>query len=253
MYYICADVNRAMKMLAILQVRHMVETNRELTAKLYQMSILLPDGGIDTNGRDLSWPFMCVAIGFTKEAIQALRSGGLNKDCNAMKDVLPAVHEFQQACFYEFGKRLTDSPVLHHAVHLAAVRESCKNNPASLLKHYRAAAAKQFADISVASLLASLQGPTSAKSKSSGLGLSMSLGLGKSSSKPKQMTAPMRASGGNSSTSSDANAGAVEARFDDLEAIVEDGAGGGEKPEKKSLSKSIWSSLTGGKASKFKI
>ena len=67
------DINRAMKMLAVLQALHMVQLAQGLTQKVYPMSILSPSAG--TQGRDLSWPFMCVSIMFSKEALQALRAG----------------------------------------------------------------------------------------------------------------------------------------------------------------------------------
>ena len=62
-----------MKMFAVLQALHMVQITQELTKKVYPMSILSPTA--ETHGRDLSWPFMCVSIMFSKEALQALRAG----------------------------------------------------------------------------------------------------------------------------------------------------------------------------------
>ena len=60
-------------MLAVLQALHMVQLAENLTKKIYPMSILSPS--VVTQGRDLSWPFMCVSIMFSKEALQALRAG----------------------------------------------------------------------------------------------------------------------------------------------------------------------------------
>lgn len=53
---------------------------------------------------DLSWPFMCVSIMFTKEALQALRSGVLNDECNKEKAILPVLGKFHAGCFYYFVK-----------------------------------------------------------------------------------------------------------------------------------------------------
>ena len=53
---------------------------------------------------DTSWPFMCVSIMFTKEALQALRRGVLNDKCNKHKTVFGVINEFHRACFAEFGR-----------------------------------------------------------------------------------------------------------------------------------------------------
>jgi hypothetical protein len=41
---------------------------------------------------------------FTKEAIQTLRAGELNKEINKAGDVLPVVHEYHHACFHDLAK-----------------------------------------------------------------------------------------------------------------------------------------------------
>jgi hypothetical protein len=120
------DVNRAMKMLAVLQALHFVQSpaTADVARRLYQMSLLFPSA--TTQGRDLSWPFMCVSIMFTKEALQALRAGALNKAANKVGDVLAPLHDYHAACFVDFGKRMVATPMTHHAVHLGAVRDTSK-------------------------------------------------------------------------------------------------------------------------------
>jgi hypothetical protein len=81
---------------------YFIETKPKFAQKLYGMSTLTSSS--KTKGKDLSWPFMCVSIMFTREAIQALRSGVLNRDCNKERDVLSVVHEYHQACFHDFAK-----------------------------------------------------------------------------------------------------------------------------------------------------
>ena len=53
---------------------------------------------------DTSWPFLCVAIMFTKEALQALRRGVLNDKCNKRHSVFSVINEFHRACFAEFER-----------------------------------------------------------------------------------------------------------------------------------------------------
>lgn len=53
---------------------------------------------------DNSWPFFCVGIMFTREALQALRRGELVMICNKLQSVWAGLHAFHLACFLEFGK-----------------------------------------------------------------------------------------------------------------------------------------------------
>ena len=53
---------------------------------------------------DLTWPFMCVSINFTRESVQVLRSGALNKKINKRKDVLMVLNDYHHACFVDFAK-----------------------------------------------------------------------------------------------------------------------------------------------------
>ena len=53
---------------------------------------------------DTFWPFLCVAIMFTKEALQALRRGVLNDKCNKRHSVFSVINEFHRACFAEFER-----------------------------------------------------------------------------------------------------------------------------------------------------
>lgn len=93
------------------QILHMIERERGLTQRLYANS--LGTGGImqspsGASGAvadiDDSWPFMCVGIGMTKHAIDALRSGALTKDVNKAKSCMAVLHEFHHACFYCFSR-----------------------------------------------------------------------------------------------------------------------------------------------------
>lgn len=54
--------------------------------------------------QDASWPFMCVAIMFTKEALQALRKGILNDKISKRMSVFSVLNEFHRACFAEFER-----------------------------------------------------------------------------------------------------------------------------------------------------
>lgn len=79
--------------------RHMHQLSESATAAPLQRGSGGPKGAIDR-----SWPFMCVAIMFTKEALQALRGGALNDKCNKRKDVLSVLHDFHHGCFAEFDR-----------------------------------------------------------------------------------------------------------------------------------------------------
>lgn len=87
----------------------MIEKESSLAQRLYANSLgsgglsLSPTGA--TGGVasvDDSWPFMCVAIGMTKHAIDALRSGAFTKDVNEAQSCMAVLHEFHHACFYCF-------------------------------------------------------------------------------------------------------------------------------------------------------
>jgi len=98
------DVNRSMKMFAILQMLHLVYTYPKLACEWHQLSESYQPNG--PNGPkptiDISWPFMCVSIMFTKEVIVAFRSGVLNVKCNKHKDILYVLHDYHHALFHEF-------------------------------------------------------------------------------------------------------------------------------------------------------
>ncbi len=120
------DLNRSMKMLTIvlvsailrrsqsiflllllrvLQMINLIDNDPTLARTAYRMStavaITQPKVGRPI---DLSWPFMCVSIMFTKEALQALRSGVLNDICNKEKAIMPVLGRFHAGCFYYFLK-----------------------------------------------------------------------------------------------------------------------------------------------------
>jgi hypothetical protein len=227
-----------MKMLALLQVLNIVETKKSVVDRLYIMSNLIPSS--TTDNHDLSWPFMCVSIMFTKESVQAMRSGILNKECNRQGDVLTAMNAFHQACFFEFARLIVSNPLLHHAVHLASVRDSCKKNPLNILKNYKLNETNNFASISLDILYKTIKTP---------------MQIDKSSkSVTKNMKAPKSSDSNNFVSEQNDN-------FDNLETMDDDGDDNigthndyDNKNDKKSFSRSIWSSLTGGdKSSKFKI
>lgn len=91
------DINRAMKMLAVLLTLFFVETHKEVALRLHSYS----NG---TGGMRETWPFFCVALMFTKQALQALRSGALNKLCNKERSVLTPLHCFLCASFLAFER-----------------------------------------------------------------------------------------------------------------------------------------------------
>ena len=66
--------------------------------------ILQDHGSVGRGGKpvDTSWPFMCVAIGMTKNSIDALRAGVLTKYAIRYQSALEALHEYHHACFHCF-------------------------------------------------------------------------------------------------------------------------------------------------------
>ena len=88
---------------------HLIETDGAFARKLCTSSNATADanttmmiGGRARATVDLSWPLFCVSIQFTREALQALRSGALNKYCNQKKAILPVLHELHKAQFLDF-------------------------------------------------------------------------------------------------------------------------------------------------------
>ena len=90
------DVNRSMCCLAILQLVHFIEKESKLAHKAYRYA----------NHDHKHWPYACTSIGFTLQAVQKLRDGALYKRCNALKGVLPALHECHAALFRDFLARI---------------------------------------------------------------------------------------------------------------------------------------------------
>ena len=80
----------------------------------HRLSVLTPEHPENHTGQDLSWPFMCVSISFTKEAIVALRTGELNSICNEKNSVIEVLHAFHRACFAMFINLLSTKPLIHH-------------------------------------------------------------------------------------------------------------------------------------------
>jgi hypothetical protein len=90
----------------------MAEKEKGLTQRLYANSLgtggtmASPTGASSSAvaAIDDSWPFMCVGIGMTKHAIDALRSGALTKEVNQANSCMAVLHEFHHACFYCFSR-----------------------------------------------------------------------------------------------------------------------------------------------------
>lgn len=84
----------------------MIEKEKSISQSLYDNSLgvsgVLQDSSNGKKPVDTSWPFMCVAIGMTKNSIDALRSGVLTKYAIRYKSALEALHEYHHACFYCF-------------------------------------------------------------------------------------------------------------------------------------------------------
>ncbi|CAM9108014.1 unnamed protein product, partial [Discosporangium mesarthrocarpum] len=108
----CTDLNRSQGVFSLLQVLYFLETQPKFAEKLHQLSVDVTTG----------WPFLCVSIGFTKEAIGALRRGACYSECNHQGRVMEVVHELHQAQFHDFHIHCLKEPATHHAVHLSKVR-----------------------------------------------------------------------------------------------------------------------------------
>ena len=82
----------------------MLHKEKVMTERLYNNS--LGNSTIHTHASDqrkvmdTSWPFMCVAIGMTKNSIDALRAGVLTKYAIRYNSALEALNEYHHACFY---------------------------------------------------------------------------------------------------------------------------------------------------------
>jgi hypothetical protein len=109
------DLNRAIKMLSLVQMMGFLESNRSLAKYLFEISqssqtLALQMNSKDSRGSrpknevDYSWPFMCVSIMLSRESLLCLRSGQLNDLCNKRKNIMNVLNLFHQACFAEFGK-----------------------------------------------------------------------------------------------------------------------------------------------------
>ena len=132
----CTDINRSMKLFALLQALHYVLKHGREAKQAHYLSSLVPEHKDNDTGRDLSWPFMCVSISFTKEAVVALRTGELNGICNDMNSVLEVLYAYHRACFDKFCSLLCDDPMTHHAIHLSTIRAACADKPAKFLRAY---------------------------------------------------------------------------------------------------------------------
>lgn len=131
------DLNRSMKLLSVLQMMHFLHSNPLLCRQVFRMSQSdRPPASSGVASDDSSWPYACVAVLFTKEALQLLRSGRLNKYCNEQGDVLQALHLFHQACFFDFAVRMLREPRRHHALHLADLRAACARSPGGIYRQY---------------------------------------------------------------------------------------------------------------------
>eukprot|EP01035_Chromulina_nebulosa_P020196 gene20196-26214_t len=172
----CTDLNRSMKMFAVLQAHYLIDQDYYFARDLHELS-----QSENTNHHnykpkkgeiDPSWPFMCVSVMFTRETIQALRRGALNKKCNQRQDVLSVCNDYYRSCFYEFARLLIAKPNVHHAEHLKTLRDFSSSNPAQLYRNYRSAIKKfksqtDLSNKSVLSLLSFQQNQTVKSTKKS--------------------------------------------------------------------------------------
>jgi hypothetical protein len=133
------DVNRAMKMLALLQALHYCEYYGDESKDLHYLSILTKEHIDNGSDKDLSWPFMCVSINFTKLALVALRQGELNEHINMTGNVMGTLHTYYRAAFYDFKLNLIDQPQTHHAYHLSGLTKKCDESPLEILAVYKQA------------------------------------------------------------------------------------------------------------------
>lgn len=135
------DINRSMKMFAALQMLNLIESDANFAKRVHAQSQIVTypgtkdvqpgkRGGIS----DQSWPMFCVSIQFTKETLQAFRTGALNKLCNQKGGVLPVLHELHKCLFIDFIRRLLLAPTVHHAMHLAELRKAVTADPVALIK-----------------------------------------------------------------------------------------------------------------------
>lgn len=148
------DLNRSMKMLAVLQVLHLLERDAALAKLLFELASLTEPPAPDSNKgvrspseakagdrrmpvTDPSWPFMCVSLSLTVEALQLLRSGQLNRRINKEGSVMWVLHAMHHALFFDLAHRLVDHPATHHAYHLADLRKEAQKDPLLLLRSYR--------------------------------------------------------------------------------------------------------------------
>ncbi len=83
---------------------HFIETNPSLVQQLFVLSESSSRRVIPRGQFDPSWPFMCVAVMFTRESLQLLRTGVLYDLCNKAKNVMDVVCQYHHACFAEFGR-----------------------------------------------------------------------------------------------------------------------------------------------------
>jgi len=102
----CSITNCFSQLFAVLQALHFTEAEyladcrachalSELTPQ-HPLNTMPAGSGRNGNGKmDLSWPYFCVSISFTKEAIVAVRTGELNGYCNSL-GVLETLHAFHK-------------------------------------------------------------------------------------------------------------------------------------------------------------
>lgn len=83
---------------------HLIEYYPDFALALHRLSHAVEKDAKGGTARDLTWPFFCVSIGFTKHALQTMRGNSLNKRCNKHKSVLFALNEYYRACFWVFAR-----------------------------------------------------------------------------------------------------------------------------------------------------
>lgn len=142
------DLNRSMGVFSLVQALRFLEGNELLARALFHQS----------QDDVAHWPYLLVSINFTRDAVQALREGAVNKECRRRGSVAEVVHSVHQALFYDFHVRLAAQPTVHHAIHLSAVRTAATKDIMALEKRYQAQLKKGNGGVVVKAVTTQVQG-----------------------------------------------------------------------------------------------
>jgi len=126
-----------MGVLSLILALDLIETRWDFASKLYRNSVREGD----------SWPFMCVCVGFTLSAIQALRNGSLYSEVNRCQSVLGAVKSVFGGLFVDFLERCHRETEVHHAIHLNAVKAECMKDVKKFVARFEQFCANDRGDI----------------------------------------------------------------------------------------------------------